>query len=101
MVSLLTTSGYTQEAIDWADGKRLQLLSGEELGSACKSGSCLKPAEDLLASLQLRGIYRSQPAQVAIRKWSRGPQQKASLRVAVFGDAVIIQISNHITLKLV
>lgn len=29
-----TTSGYTQEAIDWADGKRLQLLSGEDLVSA-------------------------------------------------------------------
>ncbi len=29
-----TTSGYTQEAIDWADGKRLQLLSGEDLVSS-------------------------------------------------------------------
>ena len=29
-----TTSSYTQEAIDWADGKRLQLLSGEDLVSA-------------------------------------------------------------------
>lgn len=26
-----TTSSYTQEAIDWAEGKRLQLLSGEDL----------------------------------------------------------------------
>ena len=31
-----TTSSYTREAIDWADGKRLQLLSGEDLVSAFK-----------------------------------------------------------------
>jgi len=29
-----TTSGYTQEAIDWADGKRLQLMNGDDFVTA-------------------------------------------------------------------
>ena len=29
-----TTSGYTQEAIDWADGKRLQLMNGDDFITA-------------------------------------------------------------------
>ena len=29
-----TTSGYTQKAIDWADGKRLQLMNGDDFVTA-------------------------------------------------------------------